>query len=105
AFVVVRELLHVSECDLARQDRIVVCDIGLRIMRSVLKLDVHPAPKLFEVEAAPIHPDLVADPSSLFVCRSFGLSHLSSSRGRSPPTRALLPSGIPAWLGDAGGGT
>src|SRR5215471_4556724 len=74
--VVVGELLQVCERDLPRDDRIVVGDIRLRVMRPVLELDVHPRSELLELEARPV----VADPLRLFACRPPGLGHVAPPR-------------------------
>ena len=49
--------------DLAGRDRIVVGHIRTEVVKSVLELDVHPAPKLVDVEPGrgPVDPDLFAD--------------------------------------------
>jgi hypothetical protein len=60
AVVVVRELLHMRERDLASDDRIVASDVRLRIVAGVLELDVHPLAELLEVEAVPVDADRVA---------------------------------------------
>src|SRR5512133_502430 len=79
AFVVVRELLHVRERDLAGDDRVVAGHVGLRIVTAVLELDIHPHPELLEVEAAPVDSDRVAHAPCLLGCRPPGLSHVSTS--------------------------
>src|SRR5262245_47950457 len=78
--VVVGELLQVCERDLPRDDRIVVGDIRLRVMRPVLELDVHPRSELLELEARPVDADRVADPLRLFACRPPGLGHVAPPR-------------------------
>src|SRR5919204_55569 len=58
--VVVGEFLHVRQRDLAGEDRIVVGDVGLRVVAAVLELDVHTGAELLEIEAAPVDADRVA---------------------------------------------
>jgi hypothetical protein len=45
----------------------------------MLELDVHPEAELFEIEAAPVDPDLVADPSGLFARGAAGLGYVETS--------------------------
>jgi hypothetical protein len=76
---VVRELLHVRERDLAGEDRVVVGHVRLRIVGSVLELDVHAGPELLEVEATPIDADRVADSLGFFSGSPSLLGRVSSS--------------------------
>jgi hypothetical protein len=55
----------VREGDVAGEDRVVAGHVGLRIVTSVLELDVHPGAKLLEIELAPDDADRVADPARL----------------------------------------
>jgi len=48
--VVVRELVQMCECDLARHNRIVIGHVRNRIVAPVLELDVHAFPKLVDLE-------------------------------------------------------
>ena len=59
--VVVRELLHVRERDLAGDNRVILSNVGLPVVSSVLELDVHAGPELFKVEARRVHADRIAD--------------------------------------------
>ena len=65
---------------LARDDRVVSGDVGLRIVRAVLELHVHPGPELLEVEALPVDADRVADALRLFGRRPSLLRHLGKDR-------------------------
>ena len=67
------------EGDLPRDDRIVVRDVGLRVVASVLELDVHSGSELLEIEAVPIDADCVADPPRLLRRRSAVLGHQRQS--------------------------
>ena len=78
ALVVVGELFHVRERDLAGGDRVVVGDVRLRVVGAVLELDVHAGAELLEVEAAPVDADLVADAPRL-LARGF-----AGSQSRKP---------------------
>jgi hypothetical protein len=51
----------VRERDLAGEDRIVVGHIGLRVVATVLELDVHAGAEELDVEQLPVDADLVAD--------------------------------------------
>src|SRR5205809_7246948 len=73
ALVVVGELLHERERDLAGDDRVVAGHVGLRVVGAVLELDVHAGPELREVESAPVDPDRVTDALGPFARRSPGL--------------------------------
>src|SRR5215472_13080310 len=75
--VVVRELLHVRERDLPRDDRIVVGHVGLRVVAAVLELDVHARAELLEIEAVPVDADRVADLARLLGGGSALLGHRS----------------------------
>ena len=77
-FVVVGELLHVREGDLAGDDRIVAGDVCLRIVAAVLEFNVHAGAKLLEVEATPIDTDRVADAPGLFDAGSTDRAHASA---------------------------
>src|SRR6185436_574353 len=80
-FVVVRKLLHVRQCNLAGDDRVVSGDVRLRVVSAVLELDVHAVPELLEVEAVPVDTDRVSDASCLLSRRSASLGHDLSSPG------------------------
>src|SRR2546430_1914330 len=80
ALVVVGELFHVRERDLAGGDRVVVGDVRLRVVGAVLELDVHAGAELLEVEAAPVDADRVADAPGLLARGSPGLSHVNPPR-------------------------
>ena len=75
ALVVVGELLHVRERDLAGEDRVVVGHVRLQVVGAVLELDVHAGTELLEIESAPVDPDRVADAAGLLACCSPLLSH------------------------------
>src|SRR5690349_24977531 len=97
ALVVVRELLHVSQRDLSRDDRIVVRDVRLRVVRPVLELDVHPGAELLEVEAAPVHADLVSNTARFLAAGSSLLGHAVAS---SKPTDWWVPGTLTELLDD-----
>jgi hypothetical protein len=59
-----------GEGDLARQDRVIVRHIRLRVVASVLELNIHPGAKLLEIKPVPLDADCVADPLRLFDRRS-----------------------------------
>jgi hypothetical protein len=65
ALVVVGELLHVRERDLAGEDRVVSGDVRLRVVRTMFELNIHAGAELLEVVAAPVDADRVADAPSL----------------------------------------
>src|SRR5262249_35181476 len=74
-FVIVRELLHVRKRDLAGEDRVVMRDVGLRVVGAVLEFDVHAGAELVDVEAIPVDADRVADARCLLCRRSPWLGH------------------------------
>src|SRR5207248_4193783 len=79
ALVIVGELLHVRERDLAGEDRVVASHVRLRIVTAVLVLDVHAGAKLLEIETTPIDADGVADALGLLDPRSMRVAHLSAA--------------------------
>jgi hypothetical protein len=74
-----------SERDLAGHDRIVTGHVGLRIVGTVLELDVHAEPELLERKAAPVDADLVADAPRLFARRPPSLGHLLKAEDSNLP--------------------
>src|SRR3954451_5684879 len=68
--VVVGELVEVCERDLGCDVRVVVADVGVRIVPAVLELDVHPDTELVDIEgrARPVDPDLLAEATRLLRC-------------------------------------
>src|SRR5919201_1166361 len=92
--VVVGEFLHVRQRDLAGEDRIVVGDVGLRVVAAVLELDVHTGAELLEIEAAPVDADRVADAPRLLERSCALLGHRLGAYGgatwaTTPLTRTL----------------
>jgi len=84
--VVVRELLEVGEGDLACHGGVASGHVGLRVMQSVLQLDVHAVSELLHIEWAsvPVDADLGPDATSvidgevLSACHRLSLSQATS---------------------------
>jgi hypothetical protein len=57
----------VCECDLRGDVRVVVADVGERVVQTVFELDIHPDTELLGIErrCVPIDPDLFADHASV----------------------------------------
>src|SRR5262249_52611144 len=76
--VVVGELLHDRECELARGAPIVRCPVRLRVVRAVLELDVHACPELLEVEPVPVDADRIPYALGFLGRCPVALGHLQS---------------------------
>ena len=82
AGVVVGELIEVGPRDLRRHDDVIVGDIGRRVARAVLKLDVHPHPELLEAErgSIPVDADPQAGGAGLLESEGCARTHAANTR-------------------------